>query len=527
MFGNGFTVLSDSVLTGAASTTPANFWLKALVLGFYSACVLVLWVYGVHRYFILWWYGRNKNNPPVPLKRYEEDELPPVTVQLAVFNEMYVVERLLDAVAALDYPREKLQIQVLDDSTDETVGICRARVDHWAAQGLNIQHIHRTHRKGFKAGALAEGLETATGDFIVMFDADFVPPTDFIRRQIHHFSDPKVGFVQARWGHLNQSHSTLTELQALFLNGHFVLEHTGRQRSGRFFSFSGTAGTWRKACIADAGGWQHDTLVEDLDLSYRAQLKGWRGVYLVDQEVPAELPVDMAGFKSQQHRWAKGFIQAMKKLWGKVWASDLPLKVKLECSVHLTNNMSYLFMVALAVLMFPALVYRVRLLDGIWAILFDISIFLGATCSVLSFYAYAQRQIDGKWWKKIHYLPLLMGIAMGIALNQARAVIEALLGHESPFVRTPKYHVDGARKRDDSWRKKKYATAKNTLPYVELAFGLYFLAATIYSLVQGLWMAAPFMALFCWGFVYVGWLSLPRRRATMTVEAGEPGVAVS
>ncbi|MCB1282571.1 MAG: glycosyltransferase, partial [Salinibacterium sp.] len=348
---------------------------------------------------------------------------------------------------------------------------------------------------------------------------------DFVRRQIHHFSDDSVGFVQARWGHLNQDHSVLTELQSLYLNGHFVLEHTARQRSGRFFSFSGTAGTWRKACIADAGGWQHCTLVEDLDLSYRAQLNGWRGVYLVDQEVPAELPVDMNGFKSQQHRWAKGFIQAMLKLLGRVWKSDQPLRVKIECTFHLTNNLTYLFMVTLAVLMLPALIYRVRLLDGIWGLIFDISIFLGASVSVLTFYAFAQRQIDRAWWKKIHYLPLLMGMGMGIALNQARAVIEALRGIESPFVRTPKYNVDKGQRSDDAWRQKKYRVSKNALPILEIFFAVYFLVATVYAASQGLWISVPFLALFLWGFAYVGFKSLPARPRRREVPAPTPGVA--
>ncbi len=524
MFGHGFAVFTDSLLKGAVAAPEDTGWFKPLVLGLYAATLFLLWLFGVHRYFIMWFYSSNKKNAPTPKRIFSDDELPVVTVQLAVFNEMYVVNRIIDAVCKMDYPKDRLEIQVLDDSTDETVAISRQAAARWREEGFDIEVIHRTDRSGYKAGALENGLKTARGEIICMFDADFVPTVDFLRRQVHHYSDPEVGFVQARWAHINENHSLLTKLQALYLNGHFVLEHTGRQRSGRFFSFSGTAGTWRRACIDKSGGWSHRTLVEDLDLSYRAQLSGWRGIYLVDQGVPAELPVDMNGYKSQQHRWAKGFIQAMLHMLVPIWKSKQPLKVKVECTFHLTNNITYLFMIALSVLMLPALHYRCQLLTGIWATIFDVSLFVGATVSILSFYAYAERQIDAKWYKKALYMPLLMGLGIGMCLNQAKAVIEALRGQESPFVRTPKYQVD-ANEKGEGWKKKRYSATKTMLPALELAFSVYFAFVTLYACVNSLWLAVPFLALFSWGYGYVGWKSIEFQTLTVPKRPTAPVLA--
>jgi cellulose synthase/poly-beta-1,6-N-acetylglucosamine synthase-like glycosyltransferase len=526
MFGTEFAVFNDGLMRGAILAPDDAGWVRALVIGLYTTVLVLLWLYGLHRYHVMWMFRKHLKDVPQPLAPFAEAELPPVTVQLAVFNEMYVVERLIDTVCQLDYPADKLQIQVVDDSTDETYDIVAARVALRQADGHNIVHIHRDNREGFKAGALENGLKTASGEFIVMFDADFLPPRDFIRRQVHHFSDPKVGFVQARWAHLNEGHSLLTRLQAIFLDGHFVLEHTGRQRSGRFFTFSGTAGTWRKETIADAGGWQHDTLVEDCDLSYRCQLKGWRGVYLVDQAVPAELPVDMNGFKSQQHRWAKGFIQAMKKILPTVWRSDASIKQKIEATFHLSNNLTYLLMVALSVLMLPALYYRSEMAWTGWAIFFDASLFLGATASVLSFYAYAERQIDPKWWKKLHLMPLLMSVGIGMSLNQSKAVIEAFLNQTSPFVRTPKYSVGGEAKKNAAWEQKKYKAAKNLMPMLELFFAFYYFMIMAYAVWQRLWLAIPFLGLFFFGFAYVGGMSVAQARAAKA-PASQPATLAS
>src|SRR3989440_8141673 len=318
----------------------------------YLSVLIGLSAYGIHRYFIIYLYLKNRKRMPVPAGHFEK--LPKVTVQLPIFNEVYVVERLLRSVSELDYPRDLLQIQVLDDSTDDTREITSACAAELRSRGFNVDLIHRVDRTGFKAGALAAGLEAAEGEFVCILDADFVPPPDLLKRTIHFFTDPKVGMIQTRWGHLNRGYSLLTRVQAMFLDGHLLLEQTARSRSGRFFNFNGTAGLWRRVCIEQAGGWQHDTLCEDLDLSYRAQLAGWRFIFLPDVVTPAELPVDMNGFKSQQHRWTKGSIQTCKKVLPTIWRSTLPLTIKMEATAHLTSNFAYLLLASLCVLLHPS-----------------------------------------------------------------------------------------------------------------------------------------------------------------------------
>src|SRR5262245_26776799 len=288
--------------------------LENVLITTYLIVLLTLAMYGFHRSMLMYLYYRSRGSDPSPLSRYGTGQQPIVTVQLPLFNEMYVAPRLLEAVAQIDYPRDRLEIQVLDDSTDETQAICRAKVDELRKTGLDISYIHRVDRTGFKAGALENGIKTARGEYVMVFDADFLPPADIIERVIHFFTGARVGMVQVRWEHVNRDYSRLTELQAMMLDGHFVIEHTARHRSGRFFNFNGTAGIWRRSAIDDAGGWSHDTLTEDMDLSYRAQLRGWEFVYLKDVVSPAELPVEMNAFKSQQFRWAKGSIQVAKKL---------------------------------------------------------------------------------------------------------------------------------------------------------------------------------------------------------------------
>ena len=301
-------------------------WVEVLFLATYFLVLLILSIYGSHRYVMAYLYYKYKGNLPAPRGRFETP--PRVTIQLPVYNEMYVVERLIDAVARIDYPRDRLEIQVLDDSTDETQGIARAKVERLKRHGHDIVYLHRNNRQGFKAGALQEGLKIARGELVAVFDADFVPSPDFLRKSVNYFTDERIGMVQVRWEHLNRDYSHLTQAQAIFLDGHFVIEHTARNRSGRFFNFNGTAGVWRRATIEDAGCWQHDTLTEDLDLSYRAQLKGWQFVYLPEVVSPAEVPVEMNAFKSQQHRWAKGSIQTARKLLPRILRSDLPREVK-------------------------------------------------------------------------------------------------------------------------------------------------------------------------------------------------------
>jgi len=318
----------------------------------YLSVLVGLSAYGVHRYFIIYLFLKNRKRESVPAGRFEK--LPVVTVQLPIFNEVYVVERLLRSVSKLDYPRDRLQIQVLDDSTDETREITADCAAELRKRGFDVELIHRADRTGFKAGALERGLATARGEFVCILDADFVPPPHLLRETVDFFTDPKVGMIQTRWGHLNRGYSLLTRVQAMFLDGHLVLEQTARSRSGRFFNFNGTAGLWRKSCIEEAGGWQHDTLTEDLDLSYRAQLAGWKFIFLPDVVTPAELPVDMNGFKSQQHRWTKGSIQTCKKLLPEIWRSKLPMPIKLEATGHLVSNFAYLLLACLVVLLHPS-----------------------------------------------------------------------------------------------------------------------------------------------------------------------------
>src|SRR6266403_598962 len=407
----------------------------------YFIVLIVLAAYGAHRYWMVYLYYKHKKNkttaPPACF-----DELPRVTVQLPIFNEQYVVDRLLDAVCRLDYPREKLDIQLLDDSTDETIEVARLLVDRYAALGHPVTYLHRDNREGFKAGALAEGLKTAKGEFIAIFDADFVPPSDFLPKCIHHFTDPKVGMVQTRWTHINRNYSLLTEIEAILLDGHFVLEHSARSRSGVFFNFNGTAGMWRRCAIDEAGGWQHDTLTEDTDLSYRAQLQGWQFVYLQDVECPAELPVEMTAFKTQQARWAKGLIQVSKKILPRVLKSDQPFRVKLEAWYHLTANLSYPLMVALSVLLLPAMI--IRFYQGWFQMLYiDLPLFVASTCSISSFYLVSQRELFPRTCPRaLLYLPFLMALGIGLTVTNTRAVLEALLGKKTPFARTPKYRVE-------------------------------------------------------------------------------------
>lgn len=476
--------------------------LDALILGLYFFLLTVLAVYGWHRYFLVYLYTKHRDRRLEPTGRFAE--LPPVTIQLPIFNELYVAERLIEAVGRLDYPQALLEIQVLDDSTDETRDIVELAVRRLAARGFDVVHRHRSDRRGYKAGALAEGLRAARGEFIAIFDADFIPPPDFLQRTIHYFTNPAVAMVQARWGHLNQDYSLLTKVQAILLDGHFVLEHGARNRAGCFFNFNGTAGIWRREAIESAGGWQHDTLTEDLDLSYRAQLRGWQFVFVPDLVAPAEVPVEMNGFKSQQHRWAKGSIQTCRKVLPQILDADLPLVVKAEAFFHLTANFNYPLMTVLSLLMFPAM--YVRYTSG-WSemLLIDVPFFVAATASVGYFYTVSQREVYADWRSRVKYLPLLMAIGIGLSINNTRAVLEALLNRESPFARTPKYGVERS---GDDWMSKKYRQLVFLQPLVELAVGLYFTGAVLYALANGIYASLPFLVLFQVGYLYMGLVSI-------------------
>jgi cellulose synthase/poly-beta-1,6-N-acetylglucosamine synthase-like glycosyltransferase len=477
--------------------------LETLVLVAYFFVLSILAIYGWHRYYLVYLYMKHKDNiPPPPAAAL--DPPPPVTVQLPIFNEMYVTDRLIDAVCELDYPRERLEIQVLDDSTDETRDIAELAVRRHAARGFNIHYLHRDDRRGFKAGALEAGLRDATGQFIAIFDADFIPPADFLRQTIPYFADPTVGMVQARWGHINQDYSLLTKIQSILLDGHFVLEHGGRNRAGCFFNFNGTAGVWRREAIDDAGGWQHDTLTEDLDLSYRAQLAGWRFVFLPTVVSPAEVPVEMNSFKSQQHRWAKGSVQTCRKLLPRILRSDLPLRIKAEAFFHLSANFNYLLMSVLSLLIFPAMWVRYTS-DWTEMLVIDVPLFCAATLSVSNFYVVCQRELYPDWKARLRYLPFLMSIGIGLCVNNTRAVIEALMGRRGDFERTPKYGIE---RNSDEWAGKKYHQSVGVQPLVEVALGLYFTATVFYALANQIYGTLPFLMLFQIGFLYTGLLSI-------------------
>ena len=564
------------MLTLSAHWTELEFW-RWPVITAYVTLVLLIGVYGLHRYFLVFTYRKYRNNLPRPQGRFED--LPRVTVQLPTFNEGMVAERIIDAACCLEYPADKLQIQVVDDSTDDSAQICADRVAYWQAKGIDIEYLHRTDRTGYKAGALQNGMKTATGEFIAIFDADFVPPVTFLKRTIHHFTNPKLGMVQTRWDHLNRNDSLLTQSQAIFLDGHFVIEHTARCRSGRWFNFSGTGGVWRTRAIEDAGGWSHDTLTEDMDLSYRAQLAGWNFLFLPKVTCPAELPPEINAFKSQQHRWTKGSIQVAKKLLPRLLMSKAPRKIKTEAFFHLTSPLVYLYINLFVLLFYPAIALNLKGLGGkpiqphpdplpvpqitgaagealqgvtdaaaivaaaptihppvtevlpsvlapessisaTWlGILFGISLFAMGAMSASVFYVTSQRILKRSIWTTILQIPMLMAVGIGIALNNAIACLEAIFGHESEFVRTPKYNIVNLKQKASPGQPKATPTPKakfaSVIPIpslkkwtvlIELGFGCYMIVCTLFALQHG-WRAAvcvPFLLIFATGYLYVG-----------------------
>jgi len=492
---------------------------ETLILATYFFVLVILAVYGWHRYYLVYLYMKNKGRQPVPAGTL--DALPPVTIQLPIYNEMYVADRLIDAVCQIEYPRELLEIQVLDDSTDETRSVAEQAVRRNASRGVDITYIHRTDRTGYKAGALEAGLKVAKGEFVAIFDADFIPTTDFLMRTVQFFVDPKIAMVQARWGHINQDYSLLTKIQSILLDGHFVLEHGGRNRAGLFFNFNGTAGIWRRAAITDAGGWQHDTLTEDLDLSYRAQLRGWRFVFLPNLIAPAEVPVEMNSFKSQQHRWAKGSIQTCRKLLPRILRSNIPLGAKAEAFFHLTANFNYPLMCVLSVLMAPSMVIRYNM-GWYEMLIIDVPLFFAATASIAVFYVKAQRELYPDWRQRMKYLPFLMSIGIGLCVNNTRAVLEALFRKQSEFARTPKYGIE---RDSDEWVGKKYHQSVGVQPLIELALGLYFTGTVFYALVNQIYATLPFLMLFQIGFLYTGLLSILQQYTGESVMLKAPEVA--
>jgi cellulose synthase/poly-beta-1,6-N-acetylglucosamine synthase-like glycosyltransferase len=473
----------------------------------YFVILALLAVLGVYRVRMVYQFWRYRDVKPQPKRRFAESELPRITVQLPLFNELYVVERLLDSVCKIDYPKRLLEIQVLDDSTDETVKIAEAAVEKHKRQGFDIHYIHRTDRTGFKAGALENGMKSAKGQLVAIFDADFLPKPSCLRQMVDFFSDERIGMVQMRWGHINANYSLLTRIQEVLLDGHFVVEQASRNRTGAFFNFNGTAGMWRREAIEWSGGWQHDTLTEDTDLSFRAQLMGWRFVYLLDEDVPAELPVEMNAFKTQQRRWAKGLVQVGLKLMPRLWKHpQLTLQQKVELFFRLFGNCAAMLMIVLSVLHIPVLIVRFN--QGLFQMmLLDTPLMIFATFSVVSFYGTAirYRYPNEKW--RLWLIPLAMAMGIGLVFSNTRAVLEALFGVQSSFVRTPKYNVES---RKDNWIKAamKYKRRGGVLPYIELAFALYFAFAVYYAIRSNIYATIPFLLIFLLGYGYMSIMSL-------------------
>jgi cellulose synthase/poly-beta-1,6-N-acetylglucosamine synthase-like glycosyltransferase len=491
----------------------------------YFAVLLLLAMYGLHRSHLVLTILRSRRAlhalkegaPALPSTGLlEREDLPHVTIQLPLYNEATVAGRLLDHVAAIDWPRRRLEVQVLDDSTDETRALVRQQVERLRERGVDVTYLHRVDRTGYKAGALDHGLKVAKGELVAIFDADFLPQPDFLRAVVPHFmSDARVGMVQARWGHLNREHSLLTRTQALMLDGHHLVENRARAAAGWLFNFSGTGGIWRKEAIVSAGGWQHDTLTEDLDLSYRAQLAGWRFVYRENVVTPAELPEDISAFRAQQFRWAKGTVQTARKLLGRILAADLSTMQRIEAFFHMTPHFAYPLMLILSVLLLPALVLMPAT-DPKTMLLIDLPLVIGTTGSLAAFYTMAERAQGRGRLSAIKQLPVLLALGAGLAPHLTKAVWEGLHSMAGEFVRTPKNGTGIGRKAP------RYRAAAD-LPLVEIALALLSAASTLESLQTGHWFATPFALLFALGYGYVGFFvaseQLARRRAPQSAAA--------
>jgi cellulose synthase/poly-beta-1,6-N-acetylglucosamine synthase-like glycosyltransferase len=499
---------------GNISYLNVNDSLDLYFMWVYFAILGLLSVYGIYRYRLVYLFLRYQKHRPQPKSKFMPDSLPRVTVQLPLFNEMYVAERLIDAVTKLEYPRELIEIQVLDDSTDDTTKIAAAAVGKKLEQGFNISYHHRDNREGFKAGALEAGLKKASGELILIFDADFAPRPDCIRRMVDYFTDERIGMVQMRWSHINADYSLLTKVQAIMLDGHFVIEQVARNRCGGFFNFNGTAGMWRREAIEWSGGWQHDTLAEDTDLSYRAQLMGWHFVYLADDDVPAELPVEINAFKSQQRRWAKGVVQVGIKLLKRIWHDPrLSKRVKLEQFFRLSGNLAAPLVIVLALINFPILIVRYN--QGLFHLfILDVPILTFSTVSVIVYYLVTQRYLHPKTWKQsIKYIPFVMSMGIALTFSNARAVLEAVLGVKTPFVRTPKYKIEGTG--DTTWVKKSYLPRRLSLPWLESMFALYFLFTIWYAIDSGIFGTLPFLMIYLCGYAYAAVMSISQARMNL------------
>jgi len=489
--------------------------MQIVLLVLYCTVLLILCTYGAHRASLVFQCLRYKRRIERAARSIPvlESALPTVTVQLPLYNEATVVRRLLDAAGALDYPSDRLELQVLDDSTDETEGIARAAVDELRERGINAVYLRRSDRHGYKAGALDFGLQQASGELIAIFDADFVPQASFLRDIVGHFTDPRIGMVQTRWQHMNRDHSLLTSIQALMLDGHHMVENRARFGAGNMFNFSGTGGMWRRQAIDDAGGWEHDTLTEDLDLSYRAQLAGWRFVYRGDVLTPAELPEDMCAFRAQQYRWAKGTVQTARKLLTRVAKSELTLAQRIEACFHMLPHIAYPMTVLLTLLLLPALVFMPAS-DVRTLLLIDLPLCIGATGSLATFYAMAESAQGRSAWGAIKRLPALIALGAGLAPHLSSAVFDGMRSMAGEFVRTPK-------RGEQRGRYRQYAK----LPLVEMALAVVCLGSVIASIRTGHYFATPFAALFMSGYGYVAGLVVQEQFGG-TLEAAPESVRV-
>jgi cellulose synthase/poly-beta-1,6-N-acetylglucosamine synthase-like glycosyltransferase len=463
----------------------------------YLLIITALFIYGVNFYYLtlVAWRARRAHPQPPPMA-----EWPPATVQLPIYNERYVAERLIDAAANLDYPVDKLEIQVLDDSTDDTVELARQAAARARGRGINVQHLRRTERTGYKAGALADGLERATGEFIAIFDADFIPPPDFLRRTVPHFQrDARLAFAQTRWGHVNRDHSFLTLLQALSIDAHFVVEQFARARAGHWFNFNGTAGVWRRAALLDAGGWRADTLTEDLDISYRAFLRGWRALYLRDVEVPAELPVSFSAYRRQQHRWARGSLECALKLIPRVWATPAPLARKVQATLHLTGYGVHLFLFALA-LLYPLILLLSARYPGLLTLFGIAPLFNLTAIAPTVFFLVGQHELGRNWLRQLPLVLCLSVLGQGMMLNTARAAWHIFTRRAGAFERTPKV---GLLRHKSDWLGQRYRIRVDAILIWELAFAVFNLGTVALAVARQNWAVAVYAALFGAGLLFV------------------------
>ncbi len=475
--------------------------LSDLVLNLYLIALLVLGIFSVEALYLVYRYLRGRKKKKIhPIA----DHFPQVTIQLPIYNEVYVAKRLIKAVCELEYPKDKLEIQVLDDSTDHTRQVCLEQVEFYSRAGFDIHYLHRRLRHGYKAGALQEALKVARGEFIAIFDADFVPQKNFLNQTIPFFKDEKVGMIQTRWEHLNEEFSFVTKAQAFGLAGHFAIEQNGRSAAGYFINFNGTAGIWRKSCIEDAGSWQADTLTEDLDLSYRAQLNGWKFLFLDDVVTPSELPAEINALKSQQYRWTKGAVETARKILPRLWKSKLPFGLKIHSTLHLTSNMSYPFLLILALLNLPFVIIKRHSPESMLYSLIFTFFAVSFTASFI-FYAVSQKSLYSDWKKRLLLFPVFMSGSMGFSVNNTKAVVEGLLKFSTPFIRTPKYELIG---RDGTIHNKSYRPTLDKTVIFEIIMAIYSCIGIVFSLYYRELGILPFMLMFFIGYSLIGYLSI-------------------